>query len=1106
MPSNSHIPRSNRLSVLHLPSILVLCIIFCSLRVLATERVEHVEHVEQATSDPDKGRCVELRLADTYSSDILFGFSQGSCHSILLSAGYTHFWVNKNQIPDGNTDGPCLQESVFVIDAPIRQVGNIFTATDPSPICQKSLAAALCLGHFRRCDPRLDTPSNGYLTNQKPCKWLCDVTREFSYDGVSDVTVCSADDRQYLAKFGIDLAGQKAASGDTIEGQPPITPNGLSVLDCESSIWSTDDESCILPDMLLSRTIAPTCQVYTGTACSHIFTSGTLIYLPPGVTVAEIEQHTDFSAVMSGLPLADRSCTHLMSRQICTLLFPECVQQSLTLFVTHIATNVTTEEPRHFPIPLLSSTTTCQEYLEGCQNTPLFQTISPGSPLRPTSCVNYNSLRRSQCFPIKDVSQGIDATPPIDDNDNNNDDNDYNFFKTLKLPTNRVNTARNLKQNAIVTSKKKTEITPTYVDPALFSGKIPFNGTLTPHTMAQIQLINHVNDVYGFNSLLFVQPYQYDSIHFKGPETSTTKVFISGETYSATEFYINPAGQLPFTPICPYPLYNDPTPYNHGSGNVFKGQCAVVACPNPIFSEQDKFDIEVGSIVMVSIAMVFSGILALSFLVFKSQSHKWILARYTLSYFGVSIAMFQGLMSRTGLGSTYNNQCDASNPTQLQHGTGFGLYTSILLVFFLIASSAWWVSLTIDLFQRLILGHVYRRGSRAYKERRYVLTIFGWGVPAICTVGMVTADQLGYDGTLPFAFIAFAPNMTSTPISVSWWFLFLPILILAVTGFSLIGVIVFYLIRYEPTDQLKKFNDQMEDRHAGLVIKLKNVIKLFGFVLLMILFIILLIVNQVYMEGNRSKWARQLMSWAEIYLMVGDPEILPISGQISPTRVLLTVFGFCSPGFVMFVLYFLSSSDLYKLWFGLLSKYFPCCKCLSKWAKEDTITGSNNDGSYSDDSTNNSNKSTNQDIFTALTHEALRGKKGKEESAAAQSDATATNDATTQANNNLVSNLTLVLNSGEGDGSRGPISPQNSTPSTSLRLMSFGPQRQDKRTKLFRGFENNQVGGGSALRNGRSPSVTRSSSRAMGSEPDEAYYPRVRSIPDRDEYNNDDAD
>jgi hypothetical protein len=447
---------------------------------------------------------------------------------------------------------------------------------------------------------------------------------------------------------------------------------------------------------------------------------------------------------------------------------------------------------------------------------------------------------------------------------------------------------------------------------------------------------------YSFNSPNFYGKHEYSTFQYDGPYN----MVYHGNTFASAEYGI--VTNIPYQSTCPSPLIINTIGSQAKTvfGTSSEPARCTFPCPTPIFSQSERDSIEIASWILITFSMAASGLLAITFTVFHSQRHKVLLFWYVITYFFSMLILFIGLLVRSG-GSFWESQCQ--NAQDYQHMTGFGLFQGIVFVFFLTASCAWWLMLAVDLYQRLIRGTFYQRGTKEYKQRLMAMHLFSWICPVFVVVAIVVAHQFGYDQYLPFAFIAFDPKATlNSSLSASIIF-FIFILACVLCGLIFIGIIFVYLIRYDPTEGLKKFQDQV-DKSKNTWFKAQQILKIFGFILLIIPFIALLIAREGVSGAKADAWSQAKVQWGEA-LLLGAQGInvftkLPVgelTDRISVAFIIVTIFAVCSPGIMMFILYFLLSSDIYGLWAGVLAWKLGCT-CCARFAKEDTNTGSDASG------------------------------------------------------------------------------------------------------------------------------------------------------------------
>jgi hypothetical protein len=499
---------------------------------------------------------------------------------------------------------------------------------------------------------------------------------------------------------------------------------------------------------------------------------------------------------------------------------------------------------------------------------------------------------------------------------------------------------------------------------------------------------------WAFNTKNYYGTTEYQEMIFDGPDG----IVIHTPTFSSKN--VNSfVSHIPYLDQCPWPLvlanpdYKVKTVFGTDSAPT---RCTF-SCPTGIFTNGERHNIEVTALVLTTMSMVFSGILAITFTLFHSQRHKVILFWYFVSYFIAIFLIFLGLVIRTDGGSLWDFQC--KNDQQYTHMSGFALFQGMFVIYFLCASTCWWMMLALDLFQRLILGALYRRGTLEYKKRLLAMHLFCWFAPLLIVVAALVSKQIGYDQYLPFALFAFDPNTNSViPLRYSMEILFFILQLGAIfAGFIFIGVILVYLIRYDPTEGLKKFNDGM-DKSSSKWFKLQQVLKVFGFVLLVIPFIVILIIRTSIMSSSADSWSRAREAWGIDLLLspTGLNIFTNLPSQPLPTDrppvsfISLSVFGFNSPGFMMFILYFLLSTDIMGLWAGLFYRKLGMT-CCQRFAKEDTNTGSD----ASTDSASQGSSSSGSTGKTAGSNDLFGGswfvltKRGQEKAAQSQSEADA---------------------------------------------------------------------------------------------------------------------
>jgi hypothetical protein len=507
-----------------------------------------------------EGKCIEIQTFDR--SQTFYGFSQTSSESLLFAADYTHYWVEKEDTPNGSLSDSCAPHSRWILDEPVRRLSNIFSISQPSPICQQILASAVAFTQFKKCDVNVDIDE--YKSNMKPCKWFCELITE----PVEIATICTKNDRDFLRNYGIDLDDLVNPGLDALRCDDPLIwdQNNTDSTQFDQNNYilgtefnptaATQSGSCVSTVAFNpSRIQAPTCEAYRGTACSSVFPQGTMVYVPSGVTIEEMESYTSFSKIIAALPLHDRACAHNLIRYACTTLFSECLTETMPRtfnMIDPVTKKIISQrnETIPYPAPLHTGVDTCQRYVDNCQNTPYFSSPLVSQYFTIPDCGSFEFLRYNQCFKERDISEAIDAP----------------------------NNERFVAQNSNAMGSLQTDDTDDT------DNTDNTDGDVVKLTMAQINRNNRIRQIYDFNQNMFLQTYSYRLFNYFGPETTRGNVTTEAFTYPGTIFPVKTFDVVPFDPFCPEPLvipavYLEDDPDVQGRSNIFSGMFSFFVVP-----------------------------------------------------------------------------------------------------------------------------------------------------------------------------------------------------------------------------------------------------------------------------------------------------------------------------------------------------------------------------------------------------------------------------------------------------------------------------------------------------------------------------------------------
>ncbi|XP_078107634.1 frizzled-3-like isoform X1 [Sander vitreus] len=239
---------------------------------------------------------------------------------------------------------------------------------------------------------------------------------------------------------------------------------------------------------------------------------------------------------------------------------------------------------------------------------------------------------------------------------------------------------------------------------------------------------------------------------------------------------------------CPRELKVDPD-----LGYTFMGKKDCSApCPSMFFNQQEltfiRYFIGVVSIACLS-ATLFT---FLTFLIdvtrFRYPERPIIF--YAVCYVMVSLVFFLGFLleDRVACNAVSPAQFRASTITQGSHNKVCTLFFMVLY-FFTMAGSVWWVILTITWF----LAAVPKWGSEAIEKKALLFHAVAWGLPGALTVTLLALNKIEGDGISGVCFIGLYD------IDALRWFVLAPLCLNVAVGVSLllVGIVALNRVRME---------------------------------------------------------------------------------------------------------------------------------------------------------------------------------------------------------------------------------------------------------------------------------------------------------------------
>ncbi|XP_028295828.1 frizzled-3a isoform X2 [Gouania willdenowi] len=285
---------------------------------------------------------------------------------------------------------------------------------------------------------------------------------------------------------------------------------------------------------------------------------------------------------------------------------------------------------------------------------------------------------------------------------------------------------------------------------------------------------------------------------------------------------------------CPRELKIDPE-----LGYSFLGvrDCSA-PCPNMYFTRQEltfaRYFIGVVSIVCLS-ATLFT---FLTFLIDVSRFRypERPIIFYAVCYMMVSLMFFLGFLmeDRVSCNPAVPGRFRASTVTQGSHNKACTLLFMVLY-FFTMAGSVWWVILTITWF----LAAVPKWGSEAIEKKALLFHACAWGIPGVLTVTLLAMNKIEGDAVSGVCFVGLY-NLTALR-----WFLLVPLGLDVVVGVALLLAGIAALNRVRMEIPLEKENQEK---------LVKFMIRIGVFSVLYLVPLLCVLACYLYESSYRSVW------------------------------------------------------------------------------------------------------------------------------------------------------------------------------------------------------------------------------------------------------------
>ncbi|XP_026234158.1 frizzled-3-like isoform X1 [Anabas testudineus] len=239
---------------------------------------------------------------------------------------------------------------------------------------------------------------------------------------------------------------------------------------------------------------------------------------------------------------------------------------------------------------------------------------------------------------------------------------------------------------------------------------------------------------------------------------------------------------------CPRELKVDPD-----LGYTFMGRKDCSApCPSMFFNQQELTSIRyvIGVISIVCLSATLFTFLTFLIDVTRFRYPERPIIFYAVCYVMVSLVFFLGFLleDRVACNAVSPSQFRASTITQGSHNKVCTLFFMVLY-FFTMAGSVWWVILTITWF----LAAVPKWGSEAIEKKALLFHAIAWGLPGALTVTLLALNKIEGDGISGVCFIGLYD------IDALRWFVLAPLCFNVAVGVSLllVGIVALNRVRME---------------------------------------------------------------------------------------------------------------------------------------------------------------------------------------------------------------------------------------------------------------------------------------------------------------------
>lgn len=353
---------------------------------------------------------------------------------------------------------------------------------------------------------------------------------------------------------------------------------------------------------------------------------------------------------------------------------------------------------------------------------------------------------------------------------------------------------------------------------------------------------------------------------------------------------------------------------------LFGGQCAL-PCPyaQVIYTPEELHWMERLTLILTAVAMCTSALFAIILKItsadpnnnhVKGKSRSDWLLWYSISCTCVPLIIFIGTeVGTSSHQSVHHSHC--TSDVAYAHMTGWPLVQGMAIIYFILVHCHFWFLQPIELLLRVVLRRQYRLNTPHRSRKDKAFHLFVWLTPLINIAALITAEQIGYDAYLPFAFLATDRRMKSSPPNLAWAFFFGPIIALAIAGFAIAIISAVVLAYNKCTHPMSPPNPKLRCWH-----RFNYAVEQLGFVFLMIIFLGFTLFHATLNRDHMPRWSENLVDFAICKLLAGTT--CPTQYRMEPETYLIVLIGICSPAFALVLTYVVIQRDITALWLRFL--------------------------------------------------------------------------------------------------------------------------------------------------------------------------------------------